>query len=95
MRWFARTLILSLGLIFPVAATAQTQTVAPPRLNGLSGAGAVETGQRVVLSPIFASGTSQLPYQYQWRMNGTVLPGVSATSLIIEGPAPPTPAPML
>ena len=84
MRYTLSAFFTGLTLSLSAFSVLRAQSVSPPRLSGLSGVGIVDTGQRVTLSPLFASGTSPSPYQYQWRKNGADLLGASAATYVIE-----------
>jgi hypothetical protein len=79
--WSAAT---AAGLFLFCFSMAVAQTATPPRVSGIAGAGSVDVGQRVVLAPIFTSGTALPPFQFQWRKDGLDLPGATSELFIID-----------
>lgn len=75
--WF---LLLSISALCSLVG----QTTQPPQLSGVNGGGAVDPGQRVVLNPVFSSGSSSVGLQFQWRKNGSDLAGQTNSSLVID-----------
>ena len=61
----------------------QAQTGGAPMLQTLGGAGAVDIGQRVVLTPIFVGNPPVTPLRYQWRKNGSDVAGATTGNFTI------------
>ncbi|MDP3069729.1 MAG: hypothetical protein Q8N18_05540 [Opitutaceae bacterium] len=71
--------VVGLGLVPGLSAQIST----PPRLGAVLGGGAVDLGQRIVLSPQYGN-TAVTTLVIQWRKDGSDLPGQTASTLVID-----------
>lgn len=58
------------------------RAAAPPALNGISGGGTVDLGQKVVLTVLFS--ISDPEATFQWRKNGVALSGATESTYTID-----------